>query len=166
MIGSNEFSCFKFYIVSSKASSKSSTNLSKTFMSVPSASITKGITFTLMFHRFFRFLIITIIICIILLLAKFHNGVYSWNLSDSKSPQVSSTLLSILVNLNNAVVPMISIRSPISNSSNCLTKPLGTVPRATITIGITVTFMLLSIFISLAGCKYLSLLLLVILLFG
>ena len=36
--------------------------------------------------------------------------VFHWNLSDSKSPQVSRTLLSILGDLNNAVVWMVSTR--------------------------------------------------------
>ena len=35
--------------------------------------------------------------------------VFHWSLRDSKSPQVSMTLLSILTNLNNAVVWMVSI---------------------------------------------------------
>ena len=37
-----------------------------------------------------------------------------WSLSDSKSPQVAGTLLSILADLNNSEVLMISIRPPIS----------------------------------------------------
>ena len=36
--------------------------------------------------------------------------VFHWSLSDSKSPQVSRTLLSILAVLNNAVVWMVSTR--------------------------------------------------------
>ena len=44
---------------------------------------------------------------------------------DSKSPRVSRTLLSILVDLNNAVVWMVSIYSPISNSSNLLLYDFG-----------------------------------------
>ena len=41
-----------------------------------------------------------------------------WSVSDGKSPQVSRTLLSILVDLNNAVVCMVSTRSLISKSSS------------------------------------------------
>ena len=52
------------------------------------------------------------------------------------------TLLSILADLNNAVVWMISIRPVISKFSHPCTNPLVTVPSAPITIGITVTFML------------------------
>ena len=53
-----------------------------------------------------------------------------WNLSCSNSPQVSGTLLSILVYLNNAVAWMVSTRPPISKSSSPSTNPLVTVPRA------------------------------------
>ena len=43
--------------------------------------------------------------------------VFHWSLSDSKSPQVSKTLLSILAVLNNAVVWMVSIRPLTPKSS-------------------------------------------------
>ena len=59
-----------------------------------------------------------------------------WSLSDSKSHQVSRTLLSMLAVLNNAVVWMVSARSPISKSSRPFNNPLVTVPKAPITIGI------------------------------
>ena len=42
--------------------------------------------------------------------------VFHWSLSDSKSPQVSRTLLSILAVFNNAVVWMVSTRPPTSKS--------------------------------------------------
>ena len=45
--------------------------------------------------------------------------VFRWSLSDSKSPQVSRTLLSILAILSNVVVWMVSARPPNSRSSNC-----------------------------------------------
>ena len=52
--------------------------------------------------------IIIIIIIIITLLAPFSNQsflvVFYWNLNDSKSFQVSKTVLSILANFNNSVV--------------------------------------------------------------
>ena len=60
--------------------------------------------------------------------------VFHWSLSDSKSPQVSRTLISILADFNNSVVP-----------------------RAPITIGITITFMFHSFFNSLVRSRYLSL---------
>ena len=67
--------------------------------------------------------------------------IFHWSLSDSKSPQVFRTLLSILVDLNNAVVWMVSLGSLISKSSHFCINLLVTVPSAPITIGITVTFM-------------------------
>ena len=72
--------------------------------------------------------------------------VFLWSLSDSKSPQVSRTLLSILADLNNAVVWTLSTRPVISKSSSPCTNPLVTAPRAPITIDIIVTFMFHSFF--------------------
>ena len=63
-----------------------------------------------------------------------------WNLSLSKSPQVSRILLSILADLTNAVVWMVATRPLISKSSSSFTNPLGIVPTAPFTTGITVTF--------------------------
>ena len=57
-------------------------------------------------------------------------------MSGSKPPQVSRTLLSILLDLNNVVVWMVSTRPLISKSSNPFNNPLVTVPKAPITIGI------------------------------
>ena len=68
--------------------------------------------------------------------------VFHWSLSDSKSPQVSRTLLSILPVLSNAVVWMVSTRPPTSKSSSPFNSPLVTVPNAPIKIGIIVTFMI------------------------
>ena len=82
--------------------------------------------------------------------------VFHWSLSDSKSPQVSRTLLSILAVLNNAVVWVISTRPPTSKSSSPFSNPLVTVPNAPITIGIIVTCMFYSFFNSLARPRYLS----------
>ena len=67
--------------------------------------------------------------------------VFHWSLSDSKSPQVSTTLLSILAVLNNAVVWMVSSQPPTSKSSSPFSNPLVTVLKAPITIGIIVTCM-------------------------
>ena len=69
--------------------------------------------------------------------------VFSWNLSDSKSLQVSRTLLSILAILNNVVVWMVSTHPPTSKSSSPYNSPLVTVVSTLITIGIIVTFMFL-----------------------
>ena len=83
--------------------------------------------------------------------------VFHRSLRDNKSFQVSRTLLSILADLNNAVVWMVSSRLVISKSSSPCTNPLVTVPRAPITIDIIVTFMFHSFFNSLARLMYLSL---------
>ena len=66
---------------------------------------------------------------------------FHWSLSDSKSPQVSRTLLGILAVLNNAVVWMVSTRPLTSKSSSPFSNHLVTVPNAPITIGIIVTCM-------------------------
>ena len=78
-----------------------------------------------------------------------------WSLCDSKSPQVSWTLLSILADLSSAVVWMVSACPLISKFSSPFTNLLGIVPSARITIGITVTFMF-HVFSSLTRSWYLS----------
>ena len=70
------------------------------------------------------------------LLVVFHRS-----LSDSQSPQVSRSLLSIQAVLNNAVVWMLSTRPPTSKSSSAFCNPLVTLPNAPITIGMIVTCM-------------------------
>ena len=50
--------------------------------------------------------------------------VFHWSLSDSKSPQVSRTRLSILAVLSNAVVWIVSTRPPTSKSSSPFNNPL------------------------------------------
>ena len=72
--------------------------------------------------------------------------VFHLSLSDSKSPKVSRTLLSILMILNNAAVWRVSNHPPISKSSSPLNNPLVTVPNAPITIGIIVNLMFRSFF--------------------
>ena len=67
--------------------------------------------------------------------------VFYCSLSDSKSPQVSRSRLSILDDLNNGEVWIVLIRPVISKSYSPCTNSLMTVPRASIIIGITVTFM-------------------------
>ena len=64
---------------------------------------------------------------------------FHWSLSDSKSPHVSWTLLSILAVLNNIVVWVASSRPPTSKSSSPFCNPLVIVPNAPITIGIIVS---------------------------
>ena len=82
--------------------------------------------------------------------------VFHWNLSNSKSSQVSWTLLSILAVLSSAVVCMVSTRPPTSKFYSPFNNPLVTVPKAPITIGITVTFMFHNFFNSLTRSRYLS----------
>ena len=83
-------------------------------------------------------------------LRVFHISVSWWFstgvLSDCNSPQVFKTLLSILADLNNAVIWTVSNRPVISKSSNPCINSLMTAPRAQITIGIIVTFMFHSFF--------------------
>ena len=64
---------------------------------------------------------------------------FYWRLSESKSPQFTRTLLSILTWHNNAVVWMVTTCPVISKSFNPFIYPLVTVPSVSFTIGITVT---------------------------
>ena len=79
--------------------------------------------------------------------------VFHFSLSTNKFPQVSRTLPSILANLKNAVVWMLSTCPLISKSSIPFTISLEIVPSAPMTTGITVTFC----FCSQATSMYLSL---------
>ena len=81
--------------------------------------------------------------------------VFQLSLSDSKFPQVSRTLLSILIDLNNAVVWMMSSRPFISKSFGPFINPLMTVSSAPIIIGINVAFRFHSFFSSLVRSRYL-----------
>ena len=82
--------------------------------------------------------------------------VFHWSLSDSKSPQVSRTRLSIQAALSNAVLWVVSTRPLTSKSSRPFNNPFVTVPNAPITIGTIVTFLFHSLFNSLARSRYLS----------
>ena len=75
---------------------------------------------------------------------------FHWSLSDSKWPQISRTLLSILADLYNSVVWMVSVCPLIFKSSSPFINPFRIVPSASTTIGITVTFMFSSSFSSLS----------------
>ena len=75
---------------------------------------------------------------------------------ESEWLQVSKILLSILADFYDAVVWMVPIFPLVSCSSSLFSMPLGTVPRALTTVGITDTFKFRKIFCSLAKSKYLS----------
>ena len=104
----------------------------------------------------FSQIIIIIVIIIIYSLRIFNISVFHCSLSDSKSPQVSRNLFSILPVLNNVVVWIVSARPLIPKSSSPLNNHLVTVPRALITICIIVTFMFHNFLNFLARSKYLS----------
>ena len=88
------------------------------------------------------FELLLLLLLLFSLLRVFHTMiVFHWSLSDSESPHVFRTLLCILVDLNNAIVWIISSSLLISKSSNSCTSHLVTVPSTWLTIGITVTFM-------------------------
>ena len=82
-----------------------------------------------------------------LALANFFQLEFEWQ-------QVSRTLVRILADLNNPVVWMVSTRPLNSKSPSPYTNRLMTVPSATITIGIIVTFMFHSFFSSPARSVY------------
>ena len=70
-----------------------------------------------------------------------------WILRDSKSPLICRSLLSILVDLNNAVVWIVFTRPLISKSSSPCTCHLVIVPRAPITTNITFIIIIIIIII-------------------
>ena len=78
---------------------------------------------------------------------------YSSRVFHIRFPQFSRTLLSILADLNNAEVWMVSNRPVISKSSSPCTSPFVSVPRAPSTIGINVAYMFRSFFNSLARSR-------------
>ena len=102
------------------------------------------------------FLIKLICLCHIIIIIYSSSSFSHQRLSDNKCPQVSRTLLSILADLNNAVVWIFSTRPLISKSSCMCTNPLVIVPRVPLTIGMSVTFMFCIFFSSLARSTYLS----------
>ena len=99
------------------------------------------------------------IIIIIFIYSVFPISVSGWfftNSSDSKSHQVSRTILSILAVLSKVVVWIVSNHPPTSKSSSSFSNPLVTVSNAPITIGKIVTVMFHSFSYSLARSRYLS----------
>ena len=80
--------------------------------------------------------------------------VFHWSLSDSKSPKVSRTCLSLLAVLRNAVIVSTCLLT--SKSFRPFNNPLVIVPKVPIIISTIVTFMFHSFFNSLARSRYLS----------
>ena len=80
--------------------------------------------------------------------------VFLRGLSESKSPQLSRILRSILADLNNAVDQIVSTCSLISKSSNPFINPLKMDPSAPITISITGIFMFHSFLVLEQGPDY------------
>ena len=107
-----------------------------------------------------RFWVRLVHFIIILLFWEFFTPVIADDLRlQSEWQQVSyvpRTLLSILDDLNNVVVRMVTTRSLLSKSSSPCTNSLVTVQSTPITIGITVIFMFHCFFSSLARSRYLS----------
>ena len=72
--------------------------------------------------------------------------VYHWGLRDSKSPHEFRTLISLLADLSNAVVWMVSARPLVSKLASSYNCPLVTLASSPITTDIIVTFMFNSFF--------------------
>ena len=81
--------------------------------------------------------------------------IFHWSLSDRTSPQYARTLLSILVDLNNAADCMVSTRTSISKLSSPFYEAIGNFPNALFIIDTTVTSMFRKFSISLAMFWYL-----------
>ena len=75
-------------------------------------------------------------------------------MNNSNFPQVFRMLLRILADISNAVVWMVFTHLPISISSSPLTRLWGTVPGASVTIGIMVIFMFHSFLVLLFSFKF------------
>ena len=72
--------------------------------------------------------------------------VFHWSLSDTKTPEVSRNILSILAVFNNVVVWMVSTRLSNSKSFRPFNNPLACVAKALITIGTVVNLIFHSFF--------------------
>ena len=93
----------------------------------------------------FQFVQIPFVRMVILPLVSFFfplvlTGGFHWGLSSCMSPLVSRTPLSVMAYHNNAVIWIVLVRPPISNSSSFLSKPLRIVSSGPITTAITITF--------------------------
>ena len=81
--------------------------------------------------------------------------IFHCGLNDRKCPQISRTLLSILADINNALVWIVSTRPLISKSSHLFINTSVTVPRVSIKICINFTVMLIRFFYFLTRSRYL-----------
>ena len=97
--------------------------------------LTLNLMFNLIGNYYYHFILLRVFHSSVLLMAS------HWSLSDSLSPIISRTFLSILTNRINSLVWMVFTRLFISKYTSLCTNPLVTVPCALITIGINVTFM-------------------------
>ena len=101
---------------------------------------------------------ILLLLLLFYFLRVFHTSenlmVFNWSLSDSKSPQVSKTLLSNLAVFNNTVVWMVSTLPLLSRSSSPCCNPLVTVPSVPVTIWHHRHFHVLLFLSSLARSRY------------
>ena len=162
------FSNAVVWIVSTRPPiSKSSRPFNNPLVIVPNAPITIGTIVTFMFHSFFnslarsRFLsFFSLSFRIILWSAGTAKStilqlmVFHWSFNDSKSPQVPRTFLSILANLNNIVVLIVSTNPLISKSPSPFNNPLVTVPKAPMTTSLSCSTVFF--FYSLARSSYSS----------
>ena len=92
-------------------------------------------SFPLLLHFLFFFFFWLLLLLLFYSFEKFSHQrqlmVFHRSLSDSKSPQVSRALLSILADLNNAVVWMVSTRPFISKSSDSFINPFSDCTKST-----------------------------------
>ena len=79
----------------------------------------------------------------------------SFQTSTSWWPSLNSkTLLSIIADLNNSVIFTVSILSLIINSARLFSRQFRITPKTSTVIGVTVTFMIHCLFISLVNSRY------------
>ena len=131
-------------------------SLFQSLVSVLSAPTTTDIIVTFIFHLLLSLLLLLLFHSLRVFHISLSNWSFHWGLSDNKSPLVSRILLSILADLSNVVVWVVSTRLLISKSSSPFNNHSVTVPRVPIIIGMNVTFMFHSFSKSLARSRYLS----------
>ena len=104
------------------------------------------------------FVVVYCLFIIFLLLSFFKTALAGYLSMEFESPQISRTFHSILADLNNAVIWIVSILLPISNCSNPLSNPvyitLFTISSAPMAMGTTVTIMFYSFINFMARFEY------------